>query len=404
MTDEVFSAQSPYGYSYIHQRREHGLAVLTLFCAHGSRIEERATAGAVHLTEHLFFRPKNRSVLETLEARGGITDAFTARDYVAYTVQVLPHDLPLAIEAFRHLHLHDSWARIAVAEEKRVVFEEIARAQDSTRTALHIAMYAAAFPEMSLGYPPMGDTESLTQLSEEKLIETRERLMSKSGLCISVVSPHSHAEVQEMLADWGTDLSVPYNAARFAPQERFVYTHRDSAQSACALVYPGIRTAETSVEIALIETILTRGSGARLFKSLRSDRGLVYDVRATHADYRDCGMFDITFGSRPEVVTEVVSRIKESVGDLMTHLVSHNELERGKHVLSSALHLSDVHAAHIAKRAAHDLMFKGRIISTREMLEAIQLVSAETIRSTAARLFSEPGTLVCFGREQPAIH
>lgn len=402
MSDVVCKPQDN-GPALIHERREHGLAVLTLFSAVGSRIERADEMGAVHLREHLFFRPDDRTALDALEARGGIIDAFTARDYVAYTVQVLPQYLPMAIDAIRALHRQQTWSDTTLAEERQVVIEEIARAHDSIRTSLHMEIYATAFPSMSLGYPPMGTPESLERLTRATLARVCAESMARDTLCLSLVSPRPHEEAFALCAgDWGVPPThQPFHTATYNPSTRVVYKKRDAAQSACALIYPGVRTSACTPAIQLIETILTRGTNARLTKALRGDRGLVYDVRATHADYRDCGVFDITFGTRPETVGEVVSRITDALENLVAHDIDAAELSRAQHVLASALYLSDVHAAHIAKRAAHDYLFKGSVVSTEAAVAAIMRTTPQEIREAAGLLFSQPGVLVCLGPKEP---
>ena len=68
----------------------------------GSRDEPPHLAGVSHFLEHLLFKgTRKRSALDisaAIEAVGGDTNAFTAREYTCYYARVLDADLPLAID------------------------------------------------------------------------------------------------------------------------------------------------------------------------------------------------------------------------------------------------------------------------------------------------------------------
>src|SRR5262245_18663825 len=70
-----------------------------IWVAVGSRDESRPMSGASHFLEHLLFKgTRRRGALEisaAIEAVGGETNAFTAKEYTCYYARVLDSDLPL---------------------------------------------------------------------------------------------------------------------------------------------------------------------------------------------------------------------------------------------------------------------------------------------------------------------
>src|SRR5262249_26640726 len=72
-----------------------------IWVAIGSRDESPQLGGVSHFLEHLLFKGTNkRSALEisaSIEAVGGDTNAFTAKEYTCYYARVLDNDAPLAI-------------------------------------------------------------------------------------------------------------------------------------------------------------------------------------------------------------------------------------------------------------------------------------------------------------------
>src|SRR5690349_23732014 len=73
----------------------------------GSRDETPTLSGVSHFLEHLLFKgTKRRSALDIsaeIEAVGGETNAFTAKEYTCYYARVLDADLPLAVDVMGDL-------------------------------------------------------------------------------------------------------------------------------------------------------------------------------------------------------------------------------------------------------------------------------------------------------------
>src|SRR5687767_5964427 len=73
-----------------------------IWVAVGSRDETPDRSGVSHFLEHLLFKGTHkRSALDIsaqIEAVGGETNAFTAKDHTCYYARVLDADMPLAID------------------------------------------------------------------------------------------------------------------------------------------------------------------------------------------------------------------------------------------------------------------------------------------------------------------
>jgi predicted Zn-dependent peptidase len=249
----------------------------------------------------------------------------------------------------------------------------------------------------------MGTGDSLEALASDALREFKHHFHTQGSLVVSLVSPFRSAEVAEMCAEQfhlprARELETP--SSSFIPGVGQLFIERDVTQVHAAVTFPGVATHDPRrTAVMLIETLLARGVGSRLYRALREESGLVYDVRATHADYRDVGLFDITFGTSPNAAREVEKRIRTTVADLCETLVTDAELDRAKHVLRSALRLSEAHNAHTAKRAAHDYAFIGAVQTTAETERLIEAVTRDELRATARALFGGATQTVYLARK-----
>ena len=78
----------------------HGVS-LGLWIRSGTRHENPAEGGISHLLEHMVFKGSSRrsafELSRDMEALGGSLDAFTTKEMTAYTIRVLPDQLPEAL-------------------------------------------------------------------------------------------------------------------------------------------------------------------------------------------------------------------------------------------------------------------------------------------------------------------
>src|SRR5277367_2231885 len=141
------------------------LTVLVAFDA-GSRNERSEENGMAHFLEHLVFKgghsyPTYKEINETAERLGGVLNAYTSQDLVAFHITVRAQSAPQAIDL-----LSDFVGRPRIDEdeldrERGVVIQEINRAHDQPATVAEYLIDRAAFGEHPLGRTVLGPEENL---------------------------------------------------------------------------------------------------------------------------------------------------------------------------------------------------------------------------------------------------
>ncbi|KAL4169244.1 hypothetical protein KRP22_010167 [Phytophthora ramorum] len=139
----------------------------------GSRDESEDTAGVSQLFAKMAFRATaTRSDLRLyrdVEAIGGVVHAQAGRDFVRYSVSVLPDQLEAAAEILAETTLAPKFALYDVDEQKKIVQAEVDRIGDDASASLLEGLHAAAFYEdLTLGRP-VAAADNLQALSPEAL-------------------------------------------------------------------------------------------------------------------------------------------------------------------------------------------------------------------------------------------
>src|ERR1700716_435698 len=155
------------------------LTVLVAFDA-GARNERPQENGMAHFLEHLVFKggeayPSYKDVNETAERLGGVLNAYTSHDLVAFHITVRAESAAPAIDLLSDFVGRPRLDPEELDRERGVVIQEINRAYDQPATVAEYLIDRAAFGEHPLGRTGLGPAENLRSFSREGIVAFRER-------------------------------------------------------------------------------------------------------------------------------------------------------------------------------------------------------------------------------------
>ena len=158
------------------------LTVLVAFDA-GARNERPEENGMAHFLEHLVFKggesyPTYKDVNETAERLGGVLNAYTSHDLVAFHITVRAESAPQAIDLLSDFVGRPRLDAEELDRERGVVIQEINRAYDQPSTVAEYLIDRAAFGEHPLGRTVLGPEENLRSFAREGIVAFRERRWS----------------------------------------------------------------------------------------------------------------------------------------------------------------------------------------------------------------------------------
>src|SRR5258708_412553 len=175
----------PTNYLPIHSIAIPGTRALTVLVAFdaGARTERREETGMAHFLEHLVFKggevyDSYRAVNETAERLGGVLNAYTSHDLVAFHITVRAESAPQAIDLLSDFVGRPRLDAEELDRERGVVIQEINRAYDQPSTVAEYLIDRAAFGEHPLGRTVLGPEENLRSFTREGIISFRERRWS----------------------------------------------------------------------------------------------------------------------------------------------------------------------------------------------------------------------------------
>ncbi|GAB3230275.1 pitrilysin family protein [Glycomyces halotolerans] len=377
----------------------------------GARDEPAELSGASHFLEHLLFKgtPKRSAVeiSEAVEAVGGESNAYTARDHTCFYERGLAEDLPLALDVLGDSVCNSLLKADDVEVERGVILEEIAASADDPAEQVFEHFNRALFGDGPLGRDIAGTAESVRALTADQIRDFYRRHYLPSNLVVCVAGGIDHDEALKLVRESFEPLlnasQAPPRRPREAetalePPRRFAVEHEDTEQAHLVI---GCRTMSRKDErmyaLGVLNNILGGGMSSRLFRIIREERGLAYSVRSGESYFGDTGSFSVYAGCSPDNSREVRDLILAELANVAESGVTDEELRRGKKMYQvGVLMAMEDSGARMDWLGRSELLY-GEQETIEHDLARNDAVTAEAVRRVAADIMSQPMTTAAVG-------
>jgi predicted Zn-dependent peptidase len=376
------------------------LTILVAFDA-GARSERPEENGMAHFLEHLVFKggekyPHYSDVNETAERLGGVLNAYTSHDLVAFHITVRAESAPAAIDLLSDFVGRPRLDAEELDRERGVVIQEINRAYDQPSTVAEYLIDRAAFGDHPLGRTVLGPAENLRGFSREGIVAFRERRWAGSRGGVFMVGNVEHLPAEAELHErFGRFPKLPppepfLPAPEFAPKK--LAEQRDTNQSHLRMIYrPRVSVANTRqrAALAIYSTLLGGSMGSRLFDEIREKRGLCYSVYAISHAFADVPILQLGSGLESTKCIEAYTRMREIVAELRTDGPTEEEVERARAYAAGRLVLAFENSGAVARHAANQTIVFDESIDPDDAIAALDAVTFDEVREIAAGVEEE---------------
>lgn len=388
----------------------------------GSVDELNGITGVAHVLEHMMFKG-TKSVpggefSKRIAAAGGRDNAFTSRDYTGYFQQLHKDHLALAI-ALESDRMHNLLlTEEEFSKEINVVMEERRlRTDDQARSLLFEKMMATAYQSHPYRRPVIGWMNDLENMTAKDAQQWYERWYSPNNAILVIVGDVNAEEVRSLVQKhYGSIsqrplLTIDQRKPQIEPPQLGI--KRITVKAPAEMPYlmmgyhaPVIKNMQNDWEpfaLKMLESIMDGHASARLNKSLVRELQIANSVGAGYsATGRGPGMFFLSGTPSPgKTVEELEQAIRAEIKKLVDEKVTEEELSRVKAqaVASQVFQLDSIFAQAMQIGRLEGVGLSYRDIDT--MLEKLQAVTAEQIRTVAEKYFNDDRLTVAVLDPQP---
>ena len=382
------------------------VATVQIWVRAGSVYETEDEAGITHFIEHMIFKGTETrgpgELAEAIEGVGGSVNAYTTYENTVYHATLSAAHWKMAFEVLADAVMHSVFDPVEVEREKKVVLEELSMRYDRPNIRLFHDLMALAYTRHPYRLPVIGNKESINNFNRDKIKDYISRHYYPQNLTVVVAGDVSSREVIEGVGFLMGGLSGAEGEKTALPAEpaqneaRFFAIRDDILQPQMAIAIPISKfDSPDSPVLDVLAQIAGHGETARLYRSLRDERQLVYGISASAFTPTDPGMFEITAVLDGANMLPALEAAMAELFKFKYFSVSDEELKRAKHSLESDFVFNLERVEGQARVLGSFEMMSGDPRED-EYLEKIRAVTGDDIKRIARKYFTREAVNIGF--------
>ena len=299
--------------------------------------------------------------------------------------------LPVALDLLFDLYINSLFATEELEKERQVIVQEINMVEDTPDEYIHDLFSQSFWPRHPLGAPILGRLDTISLMDRRALQDFFSRHYLQIPPIIVAAGRLKHEDllrpVQKVLRKIRPQPKKKKNRPP-RPHPQIQVKNRQLEQVHLLLGTQGLAAVHPRRYVfTVLNTILGGGMSSRLFQEVREKRGWAYSVYSFVSSFMDSGLLGVYAGTGDRTLGRVLQVISREMTKLAEKAIRPKELRSAKDQLKGNLLLSLESTDSRMSRLAKNEIFFHRFISTEEIIECIENVSAEQIRSLAQEIF-----------------
>src|SRR5437868_850356 len=385
----------------VQEDRSAPVASVQAWCATGSIDEDQHLgAGLSHILEHMLFKgTKTRGkseIARKIQDVGGYINAYTSIDRTVFWIDVPKDGVATAVDILADAVMNSTLPPEEYQKEQEVIRREFAMGMDDPDRMAGLLLFDTAYQRHPYRFPVIGELEIYNQLTQEQVMQYYKTRYVPNNLTFIVVGDVDAEKVRQQ----PDELFKPYPEKSLQP----VFIPAEPPQLGRREVHQEFATELTHLSMAwhipeltnpdvpaldLLSTILGDGRSSRLYRRVREEAGLAFNLSAFSYTPGDPGLFGIDATVDPkkrEAAEQLALRIVDEVKSAGVTAV---ELEKAKKITLSH-HLG---ALTTMRGQASDIgsnwLLTRNLNFSRDYLNAVQKVTLDDIKRVAATYLTE---------------
>ncbi|HAT4245502.1 TPA: insulinase family protein [Clostridium perfringens] len=325
----------PNGLKVITIKKDTRLASINIGVNIGSLYEDEKELGMSHFVEHMLFKgTKNRSneqLNRELEFLGGDYNAYT--DYIStvYSITCLDEEFEKGIELLSDMVLNSSFDEKEMKKEKGVVLSEIKSDKDDIEDLSISRTHEYAFNKSALRNSIAGTEEHVKGFKRKQVYDFYKKYYTPDNCVIVTVSAFSHEQMQKIITDlfgkWEGKSHKKAEIIKEENKELVKTTYKSQIEQGTVTYLYAFKEVcdKDKLPLKILSYKLAESSNSILFRELREERGLAYDVYSQMDLDENVNTMNIFTSVREESIDEVIEVIDKAILDIKNKDINFDE-------------------------------------------------------------------------------
>lgn len=316
------------GLEVITINKDTQIAAINIGIKVGALYESMEEKGISHFIEHALFKGttsrNDEQLNEELEALGGEYNAYTDYDATVYTISCLMEEFENAVELLGDMIINPKFDRDEIEKERGVILSEIRMSKDDIEDFSFKNVNRIAFTNSPLKYEVTGLEENISKFTREDIFSYYSKYYTPKNSLITMVSSLSHEEaidlVKRQYKEWKGEKPQPINIVKEKNKETIEISYKKDIEQSTIVYLFTFNELEKADELSLriLNHRLGESSNSLLFREIRENRGLAYDIY-THLEITNSIKTLYIFTAVGE---ENVDEAKNAIDETLKNLVN----------------------------------------------------------------------------------
>lgn len=374
----------------------------------GSRNERIGeNTGMSHFMEHMAFKGtkkfNKKEIASSLDCLGGSYNAYTSKEYTAYTCRVPRIYFEEAFEIFADIIRNSVFDEEEISVERDVILQEKAMINDDPSDIIFDRLYEVSYDESEIfGKQIIGETSDILKFQREDFFDFAKSYYHNQNIIIGAGGNLDFSELEAVCKKFFGENEEIYSESK---KEKIIlkkenlkkpifiggnfFETRDIEQSHILLGFEGPEKKDKDYFASQIAiSVLGGGMSSRLFQRIREELGLVYSVSSWNTGYFDTGLTGIYGACSPEKANLFIKETYNEVKRLI-HDFSIQELDLMKKQIRCGILMQTDGSGSRVNHMISSIFNFNKYISGEELIEKINLVSLEDVKRVLYNIFFE---------------
>ncbi len=358
----------------------------------GSVYETDKNNGISHFLEHLVFKGTKKysvnQISKIIEKYGAILNAGTSKEFTIYYTDIPKDGLYDALDILCELVFEATFPKEELERERNVVIEEIKRANDNPSDVLFENFNTLLFKETPYKRKVIGKEEIIRNLSRDELIDYYKKFYQPKNMILSICGDINIQELKSVIEE---------KFGRYESEENFVIPVLNLQESKKPEIFevkkhkvqhtyflsgflgPQIND-DHQYTADVLSVILGEGISSRLYKTIREEKMLVYEISSGFYTQVGNSIFYISGVCERKNLEKTILEIKNILSDLKTNGPKEEELNKAKQIITTRWYFGNETVHSKASSLAWWEIFKS-LEELNMYIDNINKVSSEDIKN-----------------------
>lgn len=318
------------GLDVITIKKETQIASINIGIKVGALYENINEKGISHFIEHALFKgTKTRNdeeLNDQLEALGGEYNAYTDYDATVYTISCLMEEFKNGVELLSDMIINPGFDKDEIEKERGVILSEIRTSKDDLEDFSFKKVNEVAFNKSALKYDVTGFDENVKRFTRDDILEYYNKYYTPENSLITIVTPLEHEDAIKLIDEefrmWKGKKLDKLNFIKEDNKEIVKISYKPNIEQSTIVYLYTFNELEKSDELPLriLNHRLGESSNSLLFREVRENRGLAYDIY-THLEITNSIK---TLYIYTAVAEENIDEAKNAIDETIKNIVNGN--------------------------------------------------------------------------------